>query len=846
MARSAFSIKRWILFVLLIAALVSCNNIFETPDNSRGNPEPNPGGTVDGGGSLTASLFIPDYEQISRAERAVAPQTAKVRLSIKGDGPAFAEFKTLTIDPKDIVPVQNQGAPESLPGGVWTGVFPSLKAGAYVPGNLKIELLDAAGAVLTEGFNDESVVVSADRAVSAVFYTVPVTLADSGALRPGEMKFSKISMIGGLSYKLILNTSGPWPDLVIFNGNGTFHSYHQVNGSMDGIVDFSPAAAVSYYVGVYADSGNVSSYNLELKLVDDQLKDDDVILENFENSGSVLPSPWTSSGTVTVTNQTTDPWFGNDTRFVRMTAGASVATLQRSINLRVDSAMTFTFRTETGTSGPVFRLYVDNVEMGAWRGSNTIWRTESFLLLAGQRSIRFELSSGATAYAVYVDNVNIVPDITTSVALSPKGDLNAYVDAPDNEKIVFRGQALRYDGSVRKNVTDFVYSGSGVNSDTGVFTPPAAGDTSVSVSIDGKTASKIVTVHPADYMRQPFYYSGTGKTYYGYQGTTGTRTTSGGVTVTYPNEQTFSADGFFTVEGRVNNSAVYNYAYIQLTKDSDPTNLRTYYLVRDEFKKRIWLRFGPGPYTIYVYGLSSITLSSELGAEGDYRGCSFNTSTSPVSFRVTNTRSDDFSADGSIPDKRFIYPSYLVQSDDYRISNLAADLTYGLETVDAKAKAFHDYIITNTVYDLDSYYDVNSRKKQDAITVLGTRYHKDAQYEPEGHYVAVCEGYSQLNAALLRSLGVEINFIGSDSLGHAWNHAFINGGWKLIDLTWDDPLPSASNFSDFGPASVRYTNFLLTNLTGGSSAHTGGAQNNGRFLVNQSAPNHRGVPDGWY
>jgi len=422
-----------------------------------------------------------------------------------------------------------------------------------------------------------------------------------------------------------------------------------------------------------------------------------------------------------------------------------------------------------------------------------------------------------------------------SIVLYPRGELNTYVGAPTNERIQFRAVALRENGTVIENTSGFIYSGDGVNS-TGVFTPQTAGNATITVFMDGTSANTSVAVHPADYMRQPYYYPGTGKTYQGFSGgTTGNLTTDGGVTVTYPAQTTFSADGFFTLEGSVNNSAVYNYAYVVLTKDSDPDNLTTYYLVRGNFKERIWLRFGAGNYTIKVYGWNNIILSSNLGAEGDYRGGSL---LGPgIIFNVTNTRNNDSSVDYSIPDKRFIYPSYVVQSDDFRITNLVADLTYGLTDNTAKIRAIHDYIVKNTVYDSAST-NTDQRKKQDALTVLGTRYRTNSQY-PDGHFLAVCEGYANTFATLTRAAGFEVKYISSSSMNHGWNHVY-NSGWKFIDVTWDDPSP------DGGPNYARYTYYLLTSLYGVSNDHYGWEVNNGRSAIGSTVPRQRGVPDGWY
>ena len=130
--------------------------------------------------------------------------------------------------------------------------------------------------------------------------------------------------------------------------------------------------------------------------------------------------------------------------------------------------------------------------------------------------------------------------------------------------------------------------------------------------------------------RLAYYYPGTGKTYNGFTGTEGNITTTRGITITYPSETTFSADGFFTLEGRVNNSSASNYSLIRVVKDSD-TTLLTNYFVRNDFNQRIWLRFGSGAYTITVCDLASISINSQ----GLIQSWSYYNS---LTFKVNNTR----------------------------------------------------------------------------------------------------------------------------------------------------------------------------------------------------------------
>jgi transglutaminase-like putative cysteine protease len=214
---------------------------------------------------------------------------------------------------------------------------------------------------------------------------------------------------------------------------------------------------------------------------------------------------------------------------------------------------------------------------------------------------------------------------------------------------------------------------------------------------------------------------------------------------------------------------------------------------------------------------------------------------SPIVIKVTNTQRE--SGAGST-DKRFLYPSYVVQSDDFRITNLASELTFGLTDTADKVKAIHDYLVSNTVYDAYSLDD-STRKKQDAITVLGKRYYIDPQYD-DGHYLAVCEGYANVSAALLRAAGIETKYVSSDAMSHGWNNVYVNG-WKFYDATWDDPVSGASFIGDLGPSYIRYKYFLLNDMGGVDNDHYDYETDIGRAAAGEvKPPFQKGIPDGWY
>lgn len=100
-----------------------------------------------------------------------------------------------------------------------------------------------------------------------------------------------------------------------------------------------------------------------------------------------------------------------------------------------------------------------------------------------------------------------------------------------------------------------------------------------------------------------------------------------------------------------------------------------------------------------------------------------------------------------------------------------------------KIRAYHNYIIDNTVYDSD-------RSDKGIIN-----YKSDIAYGPLFEGYAICGGYSDLMAIFLADLGIK-NYRVSSNI-HVWNAVEVNGNWLNLDLTWDDPITSdGSNIID--------------------------------------------------
>jgi len=118
----------------------------------------------------------------------------------------------------------------------------------------------------------------------------------------------------------------------------------------------------------------------------------------------------------------------------------------------------------------------------------------------------------------------------------------------------------------------------------------------------------------------------------------------------------------------------------------------------------------------------------------------------------------------------------------------------------ARAKAVHDWVSDRVTYDVEAL--TGHRPPQDAETVFRSRF-------------GVCAGYANLFLAVAKAADLEAVVVGGaakgasgevDGRGHAWNAVKLNGGWYLIDTTWD----SGAIGSDKRWSKKYGTNYLFT------------------------------------
>lgn len=129
-----------------------------------------------------------------------------------------------------------------------------------------------------------------------------------------------------------------------------------------------------------------------------------------------------------------------------------------------------------------------------------------------------------------------------------------------------------------------------------------------------------------------------------------------------------------------------------------------------------------------------------------------------------------------------------------------------LKTDYKKEKYIHDYIIKNCKYDKEAANHIDDFSESKGI------------YGVLINNQAICGGYSSAFHVLLSSVEIKsIRVIGEAQGGaHAWNIASIDGKWKYVDTTFDDPISVDQNGKELNVDSLQHTYFNYTD----GKAHT--------------------------
>ncbi|MBE5902514.1 MAG: hypothetical protein E7280_11565 [Lachnospiraceae bacterium] len=137
----------------------------------------------------------------------------------------------------------------------------------------------------------------------------------------------------------------------------------------------------------------------------------------------------------------------------------------------------------------------------------------------------------------------------------------------------------------------------------------------------------------------------------------------------------------------------------------------------------------------------------------------------------------------------FLYTDGMKEAEDGRYSKaseaadaLIAQLVRPEMSDREKIEVLHDYIITHTVYDVESY-------ENDAPA-------DHPCYDAYGclvNHKCVCSGYAAAMTLLADKLGIPCIYISSDEMDHAFNYIKLDGRYTYMDMTWDDPVPDGGD-----------------------------------------------------
>lgn len=143
-----------------------------------------------------------------------------------------------------------------------------------------------------------------------------------------------------------------------------------------------------------------------------------------------------------------------------------------------------------------------------------------------------------------------------------------------------------------------------------------------------------------------------------------------------------------------------------------------------------------------------------------------------------------------------IYNKQQIEAINRKIDLVIKDIINDNMSDEEKIKAIHDYIINNTKYDEERANIVKSGTYDTLLHSSNTAY--GALFNGK----AICGGYTDTMALFLDKLGFKNYKISTNS--HIWNVVYINGDWKHLDLTWDDPVTNT------GEDILEYNFFLIS------------------------------------
>ena len=130
------------------------------------------------------------------------------------------------------------------------------------------------------------------------------------------------------------------------------------------------------------------------------------------------------------------------------------------------------------------------------------------------------------------------------------------------------------------------------------------------------------------------------------------------------------------------------------------------------------------------------------------------------------------------------------------VNDLLKSLNLSGKTPKQKVEIIHDHIVRSLEYDTN-YYTYGTA---DAIRTGRARASAYESYRYTNNVTiasktGVCEDYANLLHELCTRAGIpsklQYGVAGGD--GHLWNYIYFDGKWRIVDATWNDPVPDVKN-----------------------------------------------------
>lgn len=233
------------------------------------------------------------------------------------------------------------------------------------------------------------------------------------------------------------------------------------------------------------------------------------------------------------------------------------------------------------------------------------------------------------------------------------------------------------------------------------------------------------------------------------------------VNIIYPREFTVEDKNYYAM----NNS----FEFVQLTDDFTPQNKQELLNVFYTILNNGWTEFS------FVCDLSYTTCTEDVQSILDDPNLlsDINNFVHPYnSYNEMRINMNNFGRIDVFVDK--VYTEEDIALIEAKRDEIKNTLLKSTMTTEEKIKVIHDYIINTTVYAKE---DVESKNKETkSNTAFGALV----------NHSAICGGYTDAMALFLDDFGVLNYRISSEQ--HIWNLVYLNGEWKHLDLTWDDPV----------------------------------------------------------